>query len=82
QIGGIGIMTLGTFVWLVMGKKIGLKERQLIMTDQNQSTLAGLVQLTKQILGLIFIIEVIGALVLGTYYLRFFETWQEAYLQG
>ena len=82
QIGGIGIMTLGTFVWLVMGKKIGLKERQLIMTDQNQSTLAGLVQLMKQILGLIFIIEVIGALVLGTYYLRFFETWQEAYLQG
>ena len=82
QIGGIGIMTLGTFVWLVMGKKIGLKERQLIMTDQNQSTLAGLVQLMKQILGLIFIIEVVGALVLGTYYLRFFETWQEAYLQG
>ncbi|MBN8209317.1 TrkH family potassium uptake protein [Bacillus sp. NTK071] len=82
QIGGIGIMTLGTFVWLVMGKKIGLKERQLIMTDQNQSTLAGLVQLMKQILGLIFIIELIGALVLGTYYLRFFETWQEAYLQG
>nr|WP_301553143.1 TrkH family potassium uptake protein [Alkalihalobacillus hemicentroti] len=82
QIGGIGIMTLGTFVWLVMGKKIGLKERQLIMTDQNQSTLSGLVQLMKQILGLIFIIELIGALVLGTYYLRFFETWQEAYLQG
>ncbi|MGB7999167.1 MAG: TrkH family potassium uptake protein [Anaerobacillus sp.] len=82
QIGGIGIMTLGTFVWLVMGKKIGLKERQLIMTDQNQSTLSGLVQLMKQILGLIFIIELIGALILGTYYLRFFETWQEAYLQG
>ncbi|MDO6656752.1 MULTISPECIES: TrkH family potassium uptake protein [Bacillaceae] len=82
QIGGIGIMTLGTFVWLVMGKKIGLKERQLIMTDQNQSTLSGLVQLMKQILGLIFIIELVGALVLGTYYLRFFETWQEAYLQG
>lgn len=82
QIGGIGIMTLGTFVWLVMGKKIGLKERQLIMTDQNQSTLSGLVQLMKQILALIFIIELVGAVVLGTYYLRFFETWQEAYLQG
>ncbi|WP_431522065.1 TrkH family potassium uptake protein [Guptibacillus hwajinpoensis] len=82
QFGGIGIMTLGTFVWLVMGKKIGLKERQLIMTDQNQSTLSGLVQLMKQIIALIFLVEAIGALILGTYYLRFFETWQEAFLQG
>lgn len=29
QFGGIGIMTLGTFVWIIFGKKIGLKERQL-----------------------------------------------------
>lgn len=39
QFGGIGIMTLGTFVWLLMGKKIGMKERQLISTDQNRGTL-------------------------------------------
>lgn len=36
QFGGIGIMTLGTFFWLLIGKRIGLKERKLIMTDQNQ----------------------------------------------
>lgn len=28
QFGGIGIMTLGTFFWLLLGKRIGLKERQ------------------------------------------------------
>ncbi len=27
QLGGIGVMTLGTFVWLLFGKKIGFKER-------------------------------------------------------
>lgn len=37
QFGGIGIMTLGTFFWLLIGKNIGLKERRLIGTDQNQS---------------------------------------------
>ena len=82
QFGGIGIMTLGTFLWLLFGKKIGLKERRLIMTDQNQSNLAGLVNLMRQILSIILIIEVIGAIILGTYFLQYFPTWQEAYLQG
>ncbi|WP_093046914.1 TrkH family potassium uptake protein [Thalassobacillus cyri] len=82
QFGGIGIMTLGTFVWLLFGKRIGLRERQLIMTDQNQTTLSGLVQLMKHILGLILIIEFIGFLILGTYFLQYFPSWQEAYIQG
>ncbi|CAM3883474.1 TrkH family potassium uptake protein [Mesobacillus thioparans] len=82
QFGGIGIMTLGTFFWLVMRKKIGLKDRQLIMTDQNQSHMSGLVKLMRQILTIILMIEALGALILGTYFLRFFSTWEEAYLQG
>ncbi|MCM3569149.1 TrkH family potassium uptake protein [Neobacillus mesonae] len=82
QFGGIGIMTLGTFLWLLMKKKIGLKERQLIATDQNQSNLSGLVKLMRQILIIILLIELIGALILGTYFLTYFSTWEEAYLQG
>ncbi|MBB6452373.1 potassium uptake TrkH family protein [Salirhabdus euzebyi] len=82
QFGGIGIMTLGTFLWLLIGKKIGLKGRQLIRTDQNQSHLSGLVKLMKQILVIILIIELIGTIILGTYFLTYFPTWQEAYLQG
>jgi potassium uptake TrkH family protein len=82
QFGGIGIMTLGTFFWLLFGKKIGLKERQLIKTDQNQSTLSGIVNLMKNILLIIIVIEVIGGAILGTYFLKYFPTWQEAYLQG
>ncbi|MFD1735510.1 TrkH family potassium uptake protein [Bacillus salitolerans] len=82
QFGGIGVMTLGTFIWLLMGKKIGLKERQLIMTDQNQSSLSGLVNLMKHILSIIIIVELMGALILGTYFLKYFPSWQEAYLQG
>jgi len=82
QFGGIGIMTLGTFVWLLLGKKIGFKERKLIQTDQNQSTFAGLVKLMKNILFIIVAIEIIGGIILGTYFLSYFPTWQEAYLQG
>lgn len=82
QFGGIGIMTLGTFIWLLFGKKIGLKDRQLIMTDQNRSTFSGLVQLMRQILVIIITIELIGAVILGLHFLQYFPTWQEALIQG
>lgn len=82
QFGGVGIMTLGTFVWLIMGKKIGLKERQLIMIDQNRSDFAGLVKLIKKVFGMALIIEGIGGLILGTYFLKFYEHWYEAYFNG
>jgi Trk-type K+ transport system membrane component len=82
QFGGIGVMAVGTFFWLLVGKKIGLKERQLIMTDQNQTNLSGLVNLLKQILLLIIIIEIIGGLTLGVYFLSYYSTWQEAFIHG
>ncbi|MCD1163281.1 TrkH family potassium uptake protein [Peribacillus sp. N3] len=82
QFGGIGIMTLGTFFWLIVGKKIGLKERQLIMTDQNQSNLSGLVKLLIQIIQIFVVIEMIGALVLGIYFLNYFSDGKEAFLNG
>lgn len=82
QLGGIGIMTIGTFIWIVLGKKIGLKERRLIMTDQNMTSFQGMVRLIKQILYLVLLIEFIGFIILGTYYLQYFPTWQEAYYQG
>ncbi len=63
-------------------EKIGFRERQLIMTDQNRSTFAGLVKLMKEILTLIITIEIIGAVILGVYFLRYFPSWKEAFFQG
>ncbi|MBY6038021.1 TrkH family potassium uptake protein [Fictibacillus nanhaiensis] len=74
QIGGIGVMTLGTAIWLLIGKRIGMRERQLIMTDQNQSTLAGLVQLMKQILVLILGIEAVGTVLFYFLFQPYYNT--------
>ncbi|MCM3716027.1 TrkH family potassium uptake protein [Halalkalibacter oceani] len=82
QLGGIGIMTMGTFVWILFRKKINLSQRMLIMVDQNQYKFSGLVNLMRGILFVALIIEMIGALILGTYYLRYFDTAGEAYYQG
>ncbi|MBA2175518.1 TrkH family potassium uptake protein [Halobacillus locisalis] len=82
QFGGIGVMTLGTFIWLLLGQKIGLKRRQLIKTDQNRSTFSGMVTLIRQILLLILVIEIIGAIILGIYFTQYFPTLKEALIQG
>ncbi|GKU82280.1 TrkH family potassium uptake protein [Niallia sp. NCCP-28] len=82
QFGGIGVMTLGTFFWMLLRKKIGLKERQLIMLDHNQSNLSGLVNLIREIIKLIIIIEAIGALILGLQLRNYYPTWTEAFLHG
>lgn len=82
QFGGIGIMTLGTFIYLVIGRKIGLRERRLIQVDQNQSNLSGLVKLLKSIIVIILLIEAIGTLILGTYFKKYYPTWEEAFYQG
>jgi potassium uptake TrkH family protein len=82
QLGGIGIMTLGTFVWMILGKKIVLSQRMLIMVDQNQTSFAGLVSLMKNILGIAILIELFGAVILGSYYMYYFDTWYEAFYQG
>ena len=84
QVGGVGIMTLGTFLWMLIGRKIGLAERQWIAIDQNRPTLAGLVSLMRSVLILALIIEAIGTILLGGYFLAagYIEKWNEAFYYG
>src|SRR5690625_1626171 len=82
QLGGIGIMTLGTAVYIILGKKIGIRERQLILIDQNQTSFSGLVRLMKKIIQTLVLIELIGMIILSVYFLGVYDTWQEAFLNG
>ncbi|OCA81992.1 TrkH family potassium uptake protein [Pseudobacillus wudalianchiensis] len=82
QVGGVGIMTLSSIIWILFGKRIGMRERQLIMADQNRTDLAGLVRLMIEIFLLILGIEAVGALILSTYFLQYYPTVQEAFLHG
>ncbi|OLS37790.1 TrkH family potassium uptake protein [Bacillus sp. MRMR6] len=82
QLGGLGVMSLSTFLWIMLGKKVGLRERQLIMIDQNQSNLAGLVQLAKRIFITIISFEIIGGIILGFRLLHYFESPLTAFKHG
>lgn len=65
QIGGIGFMTVATLFAFVFGKKITLKQRGLIQESINTNYPGGLVRLTKKIIVGTFVIEGIGAIILG-----------------
>lgn len=82
QLGAIGIMSLGTFLWILLGKKIGMRERQLIMIDNNQYNLSGVVQLLKQIVLILVFIEFLGSLILTLHFMGYYDTFKEAAIHG
>jgi len=65
QVGGLGFMTMGTLLALLIGKKISLKERLIIQESLNQMSIEGVVRLVKSVLAITFLIEGLAALVLG-----------------
>ncbi|OEH84954.1 hypothetical protein BHU72_07110 [Desulfuribacillus stibiiarsenatis] len=60
QFGGIGMMTAWTLVWILLGRKIGLGYRQLIMFDQNRTDMIGLVRVIRYVFGFSILFELIG----------------------
>ena len=65
QIGGLGFMTIATMISLIRGKKINLKERLIIQESLNQFDLSGIVNLTRQIIFMVFTIEAVGGILLS-----------------
>jgi len=64
QVGGLGFMTFSTLLAILLGKKIGLKERLLIQESFNQLTLSGLVKLIRNVIITTLIFEGIGGIIL------------------
>lgn len=82
QLGAIGIMSLGTILWIILGKRIGMRERQLIMIDHNQYNLSGVVHLLKEIVKILFVIEALGGLILSIHFIQYFDSVNEAFKHG
>ncbi|MBI0579676.1 Ktr system potassium transporter B [Neobacillus cucumis] len=65
QFGGWGFMTIGIFMFIILGKKIGLKERLLLQDSLNVLTLSGVVNLVVRIIKITLVVEAIGAIILA-----------------
>lgn len=80
QAGGLGIMTLATLVPMLMGKKIGLKSRQILKEQLNLDSLSGIIRLLKYVVRFTLLIEGLGAVLLATRFIPqsgwLLGTWQ------
>jgi trk system potassium uptake protein TrkH len=66
QIGGLGIITMGTLFALILGRRINFRQRIVMQEAMNKITLNGVVRLAKYILILTFAVEGVGAIILAT----------------
>lgn len=65
QVGGLGIMSFAILTFIMLGKKIGVKERLLIQQAFNHHSLGGVIQLVKNVFIYSFTIEMIAMLILA-----------------
>lgn len=61
QCGGLGVVTLSTYILTLLGQKIGLKQRLLLEDALNMDTMSGLVRFIKKVLLGTLLVEGIGA---------------------
>ncbi len=65
QIGGLGFITIGVFLSIVLRRKIGLKERGLMQESVNTLQIGGVVKLAKKIIVGTAVFEGLGAVALA-----------------
>jgi len=78
QIGGLGFMTISVIIAIIVGKRIGLKERLLIQQTTQSSTSQGLVRLCIYIFIIVFAFESIATLIL-TFHWESSMGWKTAF---
>ncbi len=70
QIGGLGVAALSVMITLIMGRKIGLKARQVLSTAMNFTGVGGLINFLKILLRFTLIYEVTGAILCFLVFVR------------
>ena len=69
QIGGVGFMTLAITAMAAAGRKIGLQSRMLMQNSISAPHLGGIVRITRFILLGTLLVEGIGVILLGFYFI-------------
>ncbi|WP_163539577.1 TrkH family potassium uptake protein [Gracilibacillus sp. YIM 98692] len=65
QLGGLGIMSFAILIYMMLGKKIGIKERLVVQQALNQTSLGGVIKLVKNLFIFSLTIEFIAMIFLS-----------------
>lgn len=63
EIGGLSIITIGVFIFSILGAKIGVSNRFLIKEALNQNSVKGIVSLVRKIIITALIIQTVGTII-------------------
>ncbi len=84
QLGGLGIVSFTTIVALLLGKRVGLKNRLLLSEDVGQDGMTGLLHVTKKLTiytlavecigGLLYVIQLYPYIGTDSYYIGFMQS--------
>lgn len=69
EIGGMGFMSFTTFIAILLGKKITLRDRLLMQEAMNTFNIEGLVRMVQYVFALTFSVQFFGALLLSTQFI-------------
>lgn len=61
QLGGLGIIAVGTLIFMIMGKHIGIKSRKVIQESYNLDKVSGMVQTIRKVVKFCLFVEILGA---------------------
>ena len=64
QIGGLGVITVASLMTMLVGRKIGLMQRQTMQNAISAPQVGGIVKLTRFIIKISFLVEAAGAVLL------------------
>ncbi len=79
QLGGMGFMTIGVQFMVLMRKRIGLKEREIMLESINGLQVGGIVGLVQKIVLFTLTVELLGALALSLKFIPEFGVAQGIY---
>ena len=71
QIGGLSVIALTHFLFILLGRKLGFKDKILLQNVFNQSNIAGMSSMTKLIIKGTLLFEGIGSIILTFYFFIF-----------
>lgn len=80
QLGGLGYMTVAILMAMVIGRRIGLRERLVLLEAHNLYTIGGVVRFTRTVVLITLAIEGAGALLLALRWIPEFGAGRGLYL--
>lgn len=76
QIGGLGIITLSSFFAILLGKKMPLKQRDVVRQTHSSMDAQSFISVLKRIILFTFMIELMGATALAVAWRSHFPFWE------